>query len=192
MSLAPDIKNTQMKQNSQANQNNQSNRANQAASPAQAPAAQAKPADPAKAISPASYRAITLGLGCDRNTPATTIQQCVAEALQACDAILDDVVAVASIDLKADETGLLAYVAQQGWPLRFFTAAELAQVEVPNPSETVRKYTGTPSVSEAAALLIAQTDASQLLIEKHRLRGPDGRNATVSIALARQNPDFQS
>ena len=53
---------------------------------------------------------------------------------------------------------------------------------VPNPSETVRKHTGTPSVSEAAALLAAGTDLSHLLIEKHRLRGPDGRNATVSIA----------
>jgi cobalamin biosynthesis protein CbiG len=55
---------------------------------------------------------------------------------------------------------------------------------VPHPSETVRRHTGTPSVSEAAALLAAGTDSRppQLLIEKHRLRGPDGRNATVSIA----------
>ena len=54
-------------------------------------------------------------------------------------------------------------------------------------SETVRKYTGTPSVSEAAALLAAGADGqpapmSALLIEKHKLRGPDGRNATVSVA----------
>ena len=66
--------------------------------------------------------------------------------------------------------------------IRFYTAAELAQVEVPNPSATVLKYTGTPSVSEAAALLAAGTDLRDLLIEKHKLRGPDGRNATVSIA----------
>jgi cobalt-precorrin 5A hydrolase len=58
----------------------------------------------------------------------------------------------------------------------------LAEVDVPNPSETVRKHTGTPSVSEAAALLAARTDKTHLLIEKHRLRGADGRNATVSIA----------
>ena len=61
-------------------------------------------------------------------------------------------------------------------------AAELAVVAVPNPSETVRKYTGTPSVSEAAALLAAGADQTHLIIEKHKLRGPDGRNATVSIA----------
>jgi len=58
-------------------------------------------------------------------------------------------------------------------------------VPVPNPSETVRKHTGTPSVSEAAALLAAGAGA-QLLLEKHRLRGPDGRNATVSIARIAQ------
>jgi len=49
----------------------------------------------------------------------------------------------------------------------------------------VRKHTGTPSVSEAAALLAAGAGA-QLLLEKHRLRGPDGRNATVSIARIAQ------
>ena len=35
---------------------------------------------------------------------------------------------------------------------------------------------------EAAALLAAGTEKSNLIIEKHRHRGPDGRNATVSIA----------
>jgi cobalt-precorrin 5A hydrolase len=65
---------------------------------------------------------------------------------------------------------------------------------VPNPSETVRRHTGTPSVSEAAALLAARqaagngrdapgpTDAAALLLEKHRIRDADGRHATVSIA----------
>ena len=125
---------------------------------------------------------IALGLGCDRGTPAATLEQAVAEALAACGACWAQVVAAASIDLKADEAGLLELAARQGWALRFYPAAELAQVPVPHPSETVRKYTGTPSVSEAAALRAAGTDMSQLLIEKHKLRGADGRNATVSIA----------
>ena len=125
---------------------------------------------------------LTLGLGCDRGTPAATLRQAIDEALARAGATLADVEAVASIDLKADEAGLLEVARACGWTLRFYAAAELAQVTVPNPSETVRKHTGTPSVSEAAALLAAGTDLSHLLIEKHRLRGPDGRNATVSIA----------
>ena len=127
-------------------------------------------------------RHLALGLGCDRDTPAATVEQAIAQALAACGATLADVRAVASIDLKADEVGLAEVAAAHGWTIRFYPAAELAVVAVPNPSETVRKYTGTPSVSEAAALLAAGADASALLIEKHKLRGPDGRNATVSIA----------
>lgn len=125
---------------------------------------------------------IALGLGCDRGTPAATIAQAIAEALAACRATAADVRAVASIDLKSDEASLLAVALDRGWTIRFYPAAELAGVAVPNPSETVRKYTGTPSVSEAAALLAAGADQTYLIIEKHKLRGPDGRNATVSIA----------
>lgn len=125
---------------------------------------------------------IALGLGCDRNTPFETVRLAIDEALAACQSTLTDVQAVASIDLKADEPALQQLAEQQGWTIRFYSAQELAKVNVPNPSETVRKHTGTPSVSEAAALLAARTDKTQLVIEKHRLRGPDGRNATVSIA----------
>lgn len=124
---------------------------------------------------------IALGLGCDRDTPAATIEQCIAEALTLCGRSFNDVWAAASIDLKANETGLLHVIETYRWPCLFYPAVALAAVDVPNPSETVRKYTGTASVSEAAALLAANADASHLIIEKHKLRGPDGRNATVSI-----------
>ena len=130
---------------------------------------------------------IALGIGCDRNTPHATLAQVIDEALQRLGRDWSAVKAVASIDLKADEVAMQQLMQQRGCDIRFYSAAQLAQVPVPNPSETVRKYTGTPSVSEAAALLAAGADGqpvpmSALLIEKHKLRGPDGRNATVSVA----------
>ena len=131
---------------------------------------------------------VVVGLGCDRGTPLATLQQALDEALAAAGARLLDVAALASIDLKADEPGLLALAELHGWPITFYTPAQLADVPVPNPSETVRKFTGSPSVSEAAALLMAATVAGQLvpgttlLVEKYKHRGADGRNATVSIA----------
>lgn len=125
---------------------------------------------------------LTLGIGCDRGTPADTLARAVAEALALAEAGLGDVAAVASITLKADEPGLLALAAQRGWALRFYAPEQLAAVAVPNPSETVRRYTGTPSVSEAAALLAAGAGADALLVEKHKCRGADGRSATVSVA----------
>jgi cobalt-precorrin 5A hydrolase len=125
---------------------------------------------------------LALGLGCDRGTPLATLQACIAEALGKAGGTLAEVGAVASIDLKADERALLELERQHDWKIHFYAAFELAAVPVPNPSETVRRHTGTPSVSEAAALLAAHTDAASLIVEKHRLRGTDGRSATVSIA----------
>ena len=125
---------------------------------------------------------IALGLGCDRNTPIATLRATIKAGLAVCRERLEDVVAVGSITLKADEPALLQLALEEGWTIHFYTPAELAEVPVPNPSETVRKHTGTPSVSEAAALLAAGADQTHLLIEKLCHRGPDGRNATVSIA----------
>ena len=70
--------------------------------------------------------------------------------------------------MVADHHQRLLEVARAcGWTLRFYAAAELAQVMVPNPSETVRKHTGTPSVSEAAALLGLQpADIVKTLVVK--------------------------
>ncbi|EXI82982.1 MAG: cobalamin biosynthesis protein CbiG [Candidatus Accumulibacter appositus] len=130
--------------------------------------------------------ALALGLGCDRGTPAATINQAISEALAVCGGQMSDVHAVASIDLKADEEGLLQVARERGWCIHFYPAADLAAVDVPNPSETVRRHTGSPSVSEAAALLAATADRADLIVEKHKLRGPDGRNATISIARIRK------
>ncbi|MDQ7746627.1 5,6-dimethylbenzimidazole synthase [Hydrogenophaga pseudoflava] len=126
---------------------------------------------------------VALGIGCDRGTPLSTLERAVDEALAMAGLQRGQVTGVGSITLKADEPGLLALAAQAGWPLHFYPATQLAEVVVPHPSETVRRHTGTPSVSEAAALLAAgTTEASALWVEKHRLRGDDGRNATVSVA----------
>lgn len=119
-----------------------------------------------------------MGLGCDRGTPLETVQQALAEALALANARIEDITAAASITLKADEPSLLALAQQHGWSLTFYTPEQLADIPVPNPSETVRRFTGTPSVSEAAALLAAGMQ-STLIVEKHKLRGVGWKNATI-------------
>lgn len=124
---------------------------------------------------------VALGIGCDRGTPLATLALAVRQALASAGVGFADVAAVASIDLKADEAGLLALAQSQGWTMTFYPASRLAAVGVPNPSETVRKYTGTPSVAEAAALLAARASTACFLVEKLKHRGLDGRHATVSV-----------
>lgn len=125
---------------------------------------------------------IALGIGCDRGASLQTLQTAVAQALAQAGLMHDAVSVCASIDKKNDEVALLRLCEQQGWPLQFYTAEQLAGVAVPNPSEVVRRYMGTPAVAEAAAMLAANTGIADLLVEKFKHCGADGKNATVSIA----------
>ena len=83
-----------------------------------------------------------------------------------------------SIDVKADEP-MVQILKEQGESVAFFSARQLAQVEVPNPSDTVAKHVGTASVCEAAALLAS--NHGQLLLPKVK-----GRDFTVAVAIDRR------
>ncbi|WP_242445321.1 cobalamin biosynthesis protein [Chromatium okenii] len=71
---------------------------------------------------------------------------------------------LASHERKADEPALLALAAARGWPIQFYSAAQLSAVVVPNPSARVAAEMVTPSVAEAAALLASGN--ATLLVEK--------------------------
>ncbi len=128
---------------------------------------------------------VVLGIGCDRGTELNTLETAVKNALSEIDAGFDQVMAFATIDKKQDESCMRRIAEKYRLPLHFFSAGQLATVEVPSPSAVVLKYMGTPSVSEAAAILAADADASDLLLEKYKYRGEDGKNATVSIVRMR-------
>ncbi len=129
---------------------------------------------------------VILGMGCDRGTPKATLEAAIDLALATIKLPRSAVSSLATIDKKNDEVALLALSDDHGWPLQFFCASQLAKVQVPNPSEVVRKYMGTPAVSEAAAILAANTDMSDLLVEKFKHKGADGKNATVSIVRLKE------
>ncbi len=85
---------------------------------------------------------------------------------------------ICSIDIKADEP-VIQRLKSDGYPIRLFTAEELSKVDVPTPSETVRKHVGTPSVCEAAALLAS--DNGRLLLPKVK-----GEHFTLAVAIDRK------
>ncbi len=125
---------------------------------------------------------VILGIGCDRDTPLQTLEEVVDKALNSIHLNRDAVQQLATIDKKNDEHAILQLAEKYQWPINFYPAEKLAQIEVPSPSAVVLKYMGTPSVSEAAALLAANTNMRNLLVEKFKHRGIDGKNATISIA----------
>ena len=64
--------------------------------------------------------------------------------------------------------------------MEFFTAQQLKAVDVPTPSDTVAKHVGTPSVSEAAAIL--GSNNGKLIIPKIK-----GKNWTAAVAIDRKH-----
>ena len=81
-----------------------------------------------------------------------------------------------TIDVKADEPFVEMLRTEYEEEVTFFSAEELSQVEVPNPSETVAKHVGTPSVCEAAAIL--GSNHGKLIIPKVK-----GKNWTAALAI---------
>jgi len=134
-----------------------------------------------------SSQRIVIGIGCDRGTPLETLETVLDQALAQVNCTIENVDCFSTIDKKADEVAINTLVKQLGKKIIHYPASELAQVEVPNPSAVVMKYVGTPAVSEAAAILAANTSMKNLLLEKLKYRGKDGKNATISIVKKQQN-----
>ncbi|WP_433869708.1 precorrin-3B C(17)-methyltransferase [Saccharopolyspora sp. CA-218241] len=147
-------------------------------------------------------RTLVVGVGSERGVDRTEVTETIARLEREHGLDPRAVRAFASVDLKADETGILEAVQDLGFwyadgdELRLLTypAAELAGIEVPNPSEVVRAEVGTASVAEAAALRGAAECAAggpvELVVPKIKGRGvtaaaarirPRGRLALVGI-----------
>ena len=81
-----------------------------------------------------------------------------------------------TIDVKQDEEFCAMLEDEYNEEVVFYTAEELSAVEVPNPSATVQKHVGTPSVCEAAAILGANN--GKLIVPKIK-----GKNWTAALAI---------
>ena len=94
----------------------------------------------------------------------------------ACHGILPCARRYCTIDVKQDEEFVELLEDEYDEEVVFFTAEELTTVEVPNPSETVEKHVGTPSVCEAAAIL--GSNHGKLIIPKIK-----GKHWTAALAI---------
>ena len=85
-----------------------------------------------------------------------------------------------TIDVKRDEEFVELLEDEYGEDVVFFTAEELAAVNVPNPSATVEKHVGTPSVCEAAAIL--GSNHGRLVMPKVK-----GKSWTAALAISHEH-----
>ncbi|WP_433603410.1 cobalamin biosynthesis protein [Nocardia sp. CA-135953] len=136
------------------------------------------PHDPVAALcdataAPAGAPELVVGLGFRSGTSTGRILNALREVLG------DKLIAcLATIDRRAEE--LRAAADCLGVSVRTFTAAELAEVDVPNPSARTDDALGTASVAEAAALLAAD---GPLVIPKRTVDG-----IVIAAALTPKSP----
>ena len=124
------------------------------------------------------YRPPTLvvGVGLHGDTSRETITGGIARCLERFGLAAASVAKLASIRKPRDVQGLADAGMELGVPVEYVDREELAGVAAPNPSETVRSFEGTASVSEAAAILVSK---GRLIVEKQKFP-PD-----LTIAIAR-------
>ena len=121
-------------------------------------------------------RGLILGIGCRRGAARADIEALADAALAGYEPRA--VAAVATIDLKKDEPGLLAFCEARNLPLVTFTAEELAAAEGDfTPSEFVKGVTGVDNVCERAAVAAG----GRLLVPKLAKNG-------VTAAVAGKEP----
>lgn len=122
-----------------------------------------------------------LGIGCRKGTPVETIREAVDEVLLEHNIDQRAIKCAASIDLKAEEAGLLQYCGEQKLPVTFYTAEELKAVPGEfTPSAFVKSITGVDNVCERSALI----GAEKLIVRKTALNG-------VTVALAAEHMEVR-
>lgn len=137
-------------------------------------------------------RVLWVGIGCERGTPQALLDTALVQTCQRYHLSPEAIAGVASLDLKADETGLLELCRGRDLPLRTFSAEELNAIAVPNPSEIVAAEVGTPSVAEAAALRAATVvgeNEPNLLVSKQIFKDETLPGA-VTIAIAQSPREY--
>lgn len=100
-------------------------------------------------------RCVILGMGCRKGKSYEELRDFAEGTLRELGIGREAVCAIASIDVKKEEPGLVSLAADLGVPLQTFSAEELEKAELENwtfaESDRVREHVGTGNVCERAA-----------------------------------------
>ena len=127
-------------------------------------------------------KVLSIGVGCRKDCAADGVVSYIKETLHSSNISEASVATVATIDIKQHEElveSVRTYFSSQ--PLEVYTANDLKDIEVPNPSEKVESVTGVGGVSEATA--IKSTNSGMLILEKQKAGITKGNEFTFAIAI---------
>lgn len=127
-----------------------------------------------------------IGIGCKRNTPEELIAETVDRVFDEHGLCFGAAAGAASIDVKSDEAGILAFAEVRNIPIRFFTAEELRAVPGEfTASAFVAGTVGVDNVCERSAMAAAGENA-RLIVKKTSQNG-----VTVAVALGNRRICFE-
>lgn len=125
-----------------------------------------------------------LGIGCKKGTTRETIEKVFEEFCIQNNFYGECIAEAASIDLKADEQGLIDFCEGHEWSLRTFSAEELMALPGEfTASEFVEKTVGVDNVCERAAVL---GSGGVLIFRKYAKNG-----VTMALAMQRVMTDWR-
>ncbi|MXX20536.1 MAG: precorrin-3B C(17)-methyltransferase [Cenarchaeum sp. SB0661_bin_35] len=119
---------------------------------------------------------LVVGVGLHYNTTADTIQKGISQSLKKYNLCIKCIAKIASIEKPRPIQGIQDASDMLNVPLQLVDRGDLARIPIPNPSGVVEEFEGTPSVSEAAAILVSN---GNLIVEKQKFP-PD-----LTVAVAR-------
>ncbi len=105
----------------------------------------------------------TAGMGCERGCSAASLHALLEQSVASAGLDIRQICAIASIDIKHDEVGLIALAKDLNIPFYCYEVALLKTVEqqLQTPSEYVYKTVGVYGVAESAALISAERCVAQ-------------------------------
>ena len=129
-----------------------------------------------------------LGMGCERNCSLEALKELLLSCLSQANLTLDNIDSLNSIDIKADEVGLIKLAAEINKPFKTWSAETLQSVEsqLSERSDYVFSVVGVYGVAESAALLGAKNqtgEKAQLFLNKQK-------SAVATCAIARSFPEL--
>lgn len=134
-------------------------------------------ADPAIMNKSVVYRpkSLVVGIGLHWDTSRDVIETGITTVFAEKGLAFKSIRNISSINREAKVKGLEEFSKAHGIPVEIYDKATLATVTVPNPSETVQKFEGTASVSEASSLLSSK---GELIVPKQKFPP----NLTVAVS----------
>jgi len=118
---------------------------------------------------------LVVGIGLHWDTTKEIIKEGIEDCMKKFNLSPKSIAKLVSIKKPQDVQGLIELGIEMNLPVEYVNREDLAEITAPNPSETVKKYEGTASVSEAAAIKISK---GELIVEKQKFPP----NLTIAIA----------